>query len=67
MGRLSVLIRLAAAAFVAAALAGCGSDASPEVKEPFKPSTPPPGFIEERLKARESAPKPGPPPGKGSR
>lgn len=43
-------------------LAGCGS-AEPETKnEPYKASSPPPGWVEEKLKARDAAPKPGPAP-----
>jgi hypothetical protein len=51
-------VKLAVLALATLAVAGC-SDAVSERKEPFAPSTPPPGYLEQKMKDRETAPKTG--------
>lgn len=53
MGRLAQL----AAALTIGLLAGCEPTESPERKEPFQPSQPPAGYIEDRMKDRTDPPK----------
>ena len=54
-------MKLAVFALATLAVAGCSGDAVSERKEPFAPSAPPPGYIEQKMKDRENAPKTGQP------
>jgi hypothetical protein len=36
-------------------LSGCGEEKSPERTEPFQPSAPPPGYVEDRLKKQSES------------
>lgn len=54
-------MKLAVLALATLAVAGCSGDAVSERREPFAPSTPPPGYLEQKMKDRETAPKTGQP------
>ena len=54
-------MKLAVLALATLAVAGCSGDAVSERKEQFAPSTPPPGYLDQKMKDRESAPKTGQP------
>ena len=51
--------RFALVGLVALAAIGCsGNDKSPEIPGKFVASTPPPGYVEERMKKREGGNRP---------
>ena len=54
-------MKLAVLALATLAVAGCTGETVTERKEPFAPSTPPPDYIEQKMKGRENAPKTGQP------
>ena len=39
--------------------AGCGSSETAQVDKPFRPTSPPPGYLEEKMKAMKDSPPPG--------
>ncbi|MCG9894858.1 MAG: hypothetical protein MH204_05235 [Fimbriimonadaceae bacterium] len=61
MGRKPSLILLVfAAATIIPLTAGCNDVKTETVNEPYRPSSPPPGWLEERQQRRDQAPAPGP-------
>lgn len=52
-------LSLASALLAVLWTAGCGSTETAQVDKPFGPTSPPPGYIEEKMKAMKNSPPPG--------